>query len=251
MDRYQDLLRGYIRSMLNDGEQSSDVLQQVLLQLYLSLPTLYTHMRLKGWLFRVARNRWIDEVRQKRHDNHDDVAWFAKTFHHRSATRTKRLLTRVTAIALGVMAMYPNVARSHLASCATRRIRATLLRRVHRLCLLFHSLQHAYERFFFQVLLFFSPISGVLPFPLLCGKISELYHLQRNNRREKKIDDICAEIRSSMLTLHQQNIYPSIRKVTLAMGNPYILFSNVTYETWREMLRGLGYSTKDEIRDNV
>jgi len=69
VDRYQDLLRGYIRSMLNDGEQSSDVLQQVLLQLYLSLPTLNTHMRLKGWLFRVARNRCIDEVRQRNRRN--------------------------------------------------------------------------------------------------------------------------------------------------------------------------------------
>jgi hypothetical protein len=28
VDRYQDLLRGYIHGMLNDGEQSSDVLQQ-------------------------------------------------------------------------------------------------------------------------------------------------------------------------------------------------------------------------------
>jgi len=65
VDRYQDLLLGYIRGILKDSEQSSDVLQQVLLQLYLSLPTLNTQTRLSGWLFRVARNRCIDELRKR------------------------------------------------------------------------------------------------------------------------------------------------------------------------------------------
>jgi len=51
--------------MLKDGEQSSDVLQQVLLQLYISLPTLNKQTRLSGWLFRVAHNRCIDEVRKR------------------------------------------------------------------------------------------------------------------------------------------------------------------------------------------
>lgn len=69
VDRYQDSLLGYIRGMLKDGEQSSDVLQQVLLQLYISLPTLNTHMRLNGWLFRVAHNRCIDEVRKRNRRN--------------------------------------------------------------------------------------------------------------------------------------------------------------------------------------
>jgi RNA polymerase sigma factor (sigma-70 family) len=69
VDRYQDPLLGYIRGLLKDGEQSSDVLQQVLLQLYLSLPTLNTHMRLNGWLFRVAHNRCIDELRKRNRRN--------------------------------------------------------------------------------------------------------------------------------------------------------------------------------------
>jgi len=69
VDRYQDPLLGYIHGMLKDGEQSSDVLQQVLLQLYISLPTINTHMRLKGWLFRVAHNRCIDELRKRNRRN--------------------------------------------------------------------------------------------------------------------------------------------------------------------------------------
>jgi len=69
VERYQDPLLGYIRRMLKDGEQSSDVLQQVLLQLYLSLPTLNTQTRLSGWLFRVAHNRCIDELRKRSRRN--------------------------------------------------------------------------------------------------------------------------------------------------------------------------------------
>jgi len=69
VDRYQDPLLGYIHGMLKDGEQSSDVLQQVLLQLYISLPTINTHMRLKGWLFRVAHNRCVDELRKRNRRN--------------------------------------------------------------------------------------------------------------------------------------------------------------------------------------
>ena len=69
VERYQDPLLGYIRGMLKDGEQSSDVLQQVLLQLYISLPTLNRQTRLNGWLFRVAHNRCIDELRKRYRSN--------------------------------------------------------------------------------------------------------------------------------------------------------------------------------------
>ena len=43
-----------------------DILQQVMLQLYLSLPKLRTGEPLKAWLYQVARNRCLDESRRKR-----------------------------------------------------------------------------------------------------------------------------------------------------------------------------------------
>ena len=66
MSRYHRLLASYIRGFLKDGDQVSDVLQQVYLQLYLSLPVLLTNVSLKGWLFQVARNRCLDELRRLR-----------------------------------------------------------------------------------------------------------------------------------------------------------------------------------------
>ena len=66
---YDAGLLGYIHHVLGrdgDDEQAHDVLQCVLLQFYLSLPTLSTRHSLKPWLFRVAHNRCVDELRVRR-----------------------------------------------------------------------------------------------------------------------------------------------------------------------------------------
>ncbi len=41
------------------------MLQHVFLKLYVSLPILVTNVSLKGWLFQVAHNRWVDELRRR------------------------------------------------------------------------------------------------------------------------------------------------------------------------------------------
>jgi RNA polymerase sigma factor (sigma-70 family) len=66
VSRYHRPLVSYIRGFLKDDEQVSDVLQHVFLQLYLALPILLRNVSLKAWLFQVARNRCLDELR-KRH----------------------------------------------------------------------------------------------------------------------------------------------------------------------------------------
>ncbi len=66
VSRYHCPLVTYIRGFLKDSEEVSDVLQHVFFQLYVSLPILLTHMSLKAWLFRVARNRCLDELRRRR-----------------------------------------------------------------------------------------------------------------------------------------------------------------------------------------
>jgi len=64
--RYHHQLVSHIRGLLNDYDQSYDVLQHVYLQLYLSLPILLRNVSLKAWLFQVARNRCLDELRKRR-----------------------------------------------------------------------------------------------------------------------------------------------------------------------------------------
>src|SRR6266516_5164597 len=66
VNRYQHQLVNHIQGFLKDHDQSYDILQQVYLQIYLSLPILFRNVSLKGWLFQVASNRCLDELR-KRH----------------------------------------------------------------------------------------------------------------------------------------------------------------------------------------
>ena len=63
---YRPTLFKFIFNILRDYDQACDILQQVFLQLYISLPTLDTNRPLKSWLFQVARNRCLDELRRKR-----------------------------------------------------------------------------------------------------------------------------------------------------------------------------------------
>src|SRR5438067_13104603 len=63
--RYSTPLFSFIYHFLGDYDQACDILQQVFLQLYLSLGNLRTNEPLKPWLFQVARNRCLDDLRQR------------------------------------------------------------------------------------------------------------------------------------------------------------------------------------------
>lgn len=65
VEQYRPLLFNSIYQILGDYDQSCDILQQVFLQLYLSLPTLKQDKSFRGWLLKVARNRCLDELRRK------------------------------------------------------------------------------------------------------------------------------------------------------------------------------------------
>lgn len=64
--RYSEPLLQVIYRYVQDYHHSHDILQQVFLQLYISLPPLRTTGPLKPWLYQVARNRCLDALRRKR-----------------------------------------------------------------------------------------------------------------------------------------------------------------------------------------
>src|SRR5260221_12306011 len=66
VQRYSTSLFSFIYHFLGDYDQACDILQQVFLQLYLSLPSIRTGEPLKPWLFQVARNRCLDNIRQRK-----------------------------------------------------------------------------------------------------------------------------------------------------------------------------------------
>ena len=71
--RYQTPLFNFIRRCIKDYELTHDILQHVFFQLYLHIPklstnlsTLHTREPIKSWLYQVAWNRCMDELRRKR-----------------------------------------------------------------------------------------------------------------------------------------------------------------------------------------
>src|SRR5437660_12696291 len=64
--RYSTQLFNFIYRFLGDYDQACDILQHVFIRLHSSLNTLRTDKPLKAWLFQVARNRCLDELRRKR-----------------------------------------------------------------------------------------------------------------------------------------------------------------------------------------
>ncbi len=65
VSRYQRPLFNFLCHFLRNSEMACDILQDVFVKLYVSLPTLRTDQSLKPWLFQVARNRSLDELRRK------------------------------------------------------------------------------------------------------------------------------------------------------------------------------------------
>jgi RNA polymerase sigma factor (sigma-70 family) len=66
VQRYSTPLFNFICHFLGDYDQACDVLQQVFLRFYTSLPRLGTGDPFKPWLFQVARNCCVDELRRRR-----------------------------------------------------------------------------------------------------------------------------------------------------------------------------------------
>jgi RNA polymerase sigma factor (sigma-70 family) len=64
--RYKPSLFQLIYHYVGECDEAHDVLQQVWLQLYLSLGILCVSVPIKPWLFKVARNCSIDALRRKR-----------------------------------------------------------------------------------------------------------------------------------------------------------------------------------------
>lgn len=63
--RYSTSLLSFSYHILGDYDQACDILQQVFIQLHISLSNIRTDEPIKPWLFQVARNRCLDHIRQR------------------------------------------------------------------------------------------------------------------------------------------------------------------------------------------
>ena len=65
VNRYKQSLFGLVYHYVCEYQDTEDILQQVWLQLYLSLAELHPSVQINSWLFAVARNRSVDFLRHK------------------------------------------------------------------------------------------------------------------------------------------------------------------------------------------
>lgn len=62
---YTQSLWKYVFRLLGNYEDANDTVQQILLQVYCSLPGLEDFSKFRAWLFMIARNKVIDQQRRK------------------------------------------------------------------------------------------------------------------------------------------------------------------------------------------
>jgi RNA polymerase sigma factor (sigma-70 family) len=63
-DRYRQRLFAYTRQMLTQRQDAEDALQDIFVRAYAGLRANHRELALRAWLYRVAHNRCIDELRR-------------------------------------------------------------------------------------------------------------------------------------------------------------------------------------------
>jgi hypothetical protein len=84
-------------------------------------------------------------------------------------------------------------------------------------------------------------------FPELCKQVSARRYAEWRRRREERMAGIRREIRRATSLLHEQDIYPSARRVFSMLNDPHVLRTKEGHEAWRLALEELGYPI-DELK---
>ncbi len=66
LDRYGDLLFGYCRKLMGNSEKTEDIVQDVWMKVIQNMDRYKEQGQLKAWLFQIARNTCMDELKSKK-----------------------------------------------------------------------------------------------------------------------------------------------------------------------------------------
>ncbi|NWJ47719.1 MAG: sigma-70 family RNA polymerase sigma factor [Chloroflexi bacterium] len=66
VERYTEPLFKVALRFFNDPDEASDILQQVLLKVFIGLPKVNGQLSVRPWLFKIARNVCLDVLKHKR-----------------------------------------------------------------------------------------------------------------------------------------------------------------------------------------
>ena len=73
VDRYQARLLGFCRQMLGSTEDAEDVLQEVFVNAYRAILADNREIKLRPWLYRIARNRCLNHLRKPVAEGRDSM----------------------------------------------------------------------------------------------------------------------------------------------------------------------------------
>src|ERR1700754_1924157 len=73
VDRYQGRLLGFCRQMLGSTEDAEDVLQEVFVNAYRAMLADEREINLRPWLYRIARNRCLNQLRKPSADAQESM----------------------------------------------------------------------------------------------------------------------------------------------------------------------------------
>ncbi|HEX5375261.1 MAG TPA: RNA polymerase sigma factor [Solirubrobacterales bacterium] len=73
VDRYQGRLLGFCRQMLRSTEDAEDVLQEVFVNAYRAMLADEREIKLRPWLYRIARNRCLNHLRKPTADAQESM----------------------------------------------------------------------------------------------------------------------------------------------------------------------------------
>ena len=73
--RYRDRITGYVRASVRDEGRSEDVVQEIFFSAHSSLSTLGHPAAFRTWLYQIARNACLDEVRRRSRQDELIYGW--------------------------------------------------------------------------------------------------------------------------------------------------------------------------------
>jgi RNA polymerase sigma-70 factor (ECF subfamily) len=84
-EKYKRPLHTYIYRLLGSLEDADDVIQEVFLTAFVSWHDLNNHSRLSSWLYRVATNLCLDQLRRRKR-----ISWWPLTQHYSTNQQSER-----------------------------------------------------------------------------------------------------------------------------------------------------------------
>lgn len=67
VDRYEPKMQRYIRRFLRRSEDVDDMVQEVFMKAYTNIQSFDISLRFSPWLYRIAHNACINEIKRQRH----------------------------------------------------------------------------------------------------------------------------------------------------------------------------------------